>query len=137
MVGSENFALPQFNNIREPSTLTSTGLAGNDLVISDNSRPETKTAPAEAISAGTWTSADTSESNPVIVKPESEPVIRTPARIGRDGCFVGRIRATQATASAKSSRARRNFKSESTIVVATSIVSFRHPGNGQPGAPIR
>ena len=60
MVGSENRALPQVNDTRVPSTLTSTGLAGNARVMSDNSRPDTKTLPGEAISAATCTSADTS-----------------------------------------------------------------------------
>ena len=60
MVGSENRALPQVNDTRVPSTLTSTGLAGNARVMSDKSRPDTKTLPGEAISAATCTSADTS-----------------------------------------------------------------------------
>src|ERR1700760_1698203 len=60
-----------------------------------------------------------------MVKPSSEPVSRTPARTGTVG-LVGRMRATHATASAKSSRTRRNFKSVSpTVVVATSIASLR------------
>jgi len=42
--------------------------------------------------------------------------------------LVGRVRATHATASAKSSRTRRNFKSvRPTVVVATSIASLHHP----------
>src|ERR1700712_2298936 len=60
-----------------------------------------------------------------MVKPSSEPVSRTPARTGTVG-LVGRIRATHATASAKSSRTRRHFKSVNpTVVVATSIASLR------------
>src|ERR1700712_2921953 len=60
-----------------------------------------------------------------MVKPSSEPVSRTPARTGTVG-LVGRIRATHATASEKSSRTRRHFKSVSpTVVVATSIASLR------------
>jgi hypothetical protein len=53
MVGSENRALPQVNDTRVPSTLTSTGLAGSARVMSDNNRPDTKTLPGEAISAAT------------------------------------------------------------------------------------
>jgi hypothetical protein len=60
MVGSENRALPQVSATRVPSTVTSTGLAGNARVMSESSRPDTKTLPGEAISAGTRTSADTS-----------------------------------------------------------------------------
>ena len=52
MVGSENRALPQVRDTRVPSTLRSTGLFGSALVISDNNRPETKTVPGAAISAG-------------------------------------------------------------------------------------
>ena len=134
MAGSENFALPQLNSMRVPSTWTSTGLAGSARVISDSSRPDTKTVPPEAISAGTWTSAETSKSNPAMVSPVSDPVIRTPARTGFDGGLLGRLRATQATASAKSSRTSRNFKSEPTVVVATSIASLHHPSRIPAGS---
>jgi hypothetical protein len=53
-------ALPHANETLVPSTWTSTGLFGSARVISDNSRPDTKTFPGEAISAAKRTSAETS-----------------------------------------------------------------------------
>src|ERR1700746_2908282 len=101
--------------------------------MSDNNLPDTKTVPGEAISAATCASADTSESNPEIVRPSSEPVNRTPESTGTAG-LVGRFFATHDTASANDSRTRRNFKSvRPALVVAASIASPHLPkSSGQP-----
>jgi hypothetical protein len=64
-----------------------------------------------------------------MVNPSSVPVMRTPASTGFDGGLVGKLRATQATASAKSSLTSRNLKSEPTVVVATSILSLHYNTN--------
>ena len=57
---------------------------------------------------------------PVVPEPPASPPVTSSA--------AEPTGTTQATASAKSSRTRRNFKSEPTVVVATSIVSLHHPG---------
>ena len=105
-----NRADPQISSTWVWSETISTGLLGRERAISFSSRPETSTVPSSVTSAGMVTWAEVVESKLESVTSSPEAFISNPARIGAVGRF-GKLRATQATASASASRSTRIFTS--------------------------
>ena len=63
-VGNVNFALPAVTRTRVPSKVNVTAFAGNDLEMSANNLPGTKTFPFWFMSAENFALVDVSKSDP-------------------------------------------------------------------------
>ena len=127
MVGSENRALPQVNDTLVPSTLTSTGLAGNARVMSDSSRPGHQNASGRSdfgsnLHLGRHFVVESRDRQPLVGAGQQhagQHGHRRPGRqiSGNPRDRIGEVFAYQA-----------EFQiGETNVVVATSIASLRSP----------